>query len=136
MEINLATAWEAISDEIPDADALLCGETRRSWREYDDRAARVASVLEAAEIPIAANVGFALYNGTDYSAIQFACFKRRATPFNVNFHYTAKELHSLLEGADAQALFFDYSLVDSIAEIRDSLPKLRLLIQLGGDSTP
>ncbi|MBC8188047.1 MAG: AMP-binding protein [Proteobacteria bacterium] len=136
MKINLATAWEAISDEIPDADALLCGETRRSWREYDDRAARVASVLAAAEIPIAANVGLALYNGTDYCEIQFACFKRRATPFNVNFRYTAKELHSLLEGADAQALFFDYSLVDSIAEIRDSLPKLRLLIQVGGDSTP
>jgi acyl-CoA synthetase (AMP-forming)/AMP-acid ligase II len=136
MEINLATAWEAISDEIPESDALLSGETRRSWREYEDRSARLASALAAAELPVAANVGLALYNGTAYSEVQFACFKERVTPFNVNFRYTAKELLALLEGADAQALFFDYSLADAIDEIRGSLPKLRLLIQVGGDSTP
>lgn len=63
MDLNLATAWEAISDEIPDADAdaLLCGEIRRSWREYEDRAARLASALTA--LPNSANVGLALYNG-------------------------------------------------------------------------
>ena len=31
MELNFATAWEAISDEIPDSDALLSGATRRSY---------------------------------------------------------------------------------------------------------
>ena len=136
MEINFATAWEAISDEIPDADALLCGEIRRSWREYEQRAARIASLLEAAGLPLAANVGLALYNGPEYSEAQFACFKQRATPFNVNFRYTAKELHSLLEGADCQALFFDASLADAVGEIRSSLPLLRLLIQIGGGPAP
>ncbi len=136
MEINLATAWEAISDEIPESDALLCGDTRRSWREYEDRAARLAGALAAAGLPDAANIGLALYNGSAYSEVQFACFKQRLTPFNVNFRYTAKELLSLLEGADAQALFFDSSLAEAIDEIRGSLPQLRLLIQVGGDTTP
>jgi acyl-CoA synthetase (AMP-forming)/AMP-acid ligase II len=136
MELNFATAWEAISDEIPDADALICGDTRRSWREFDDRAARLASALAASGLPLAANIGLALYNGVEYSEVQFACFKERLTPFNVNFRYTAKELHSLLEGADAQALFFDASLSEAIDEIRGELPKLRRFIQLGGDSTP
>jgi acyl-CoA synthetase (AMP-forming)/AMP-acid ligase II len=136
MELNFATAWEAISDEIPDADALICGDTRRSWREFDDRAARLASALAASGLPLAANIGLALYNGVEYSEVQFACFKERLTPFNVNFRYTAKELHSLLEGADAQALFFDASLSEAIDEIRGELPKLRRFVQLGGDSTP
>jgi acyl-CoA synthetase (AMP-forming)/AMP-acid ligase II len=136
MELNFATAWEAISDEIPDADALLCGDTRRSWRQYDDHAARIASALAASNLPLGANVGLALYNGVEYSEVQFACFKQRVTPFNVNFRYTAKELHALLDGADAQALFFDHSLVEAIDEIRAELPKLGLLVQVGGDSTP
>jgi len=136
MELDFATAWEAISDEIPDADALICGDTRRSWREYEDRAARIAGVLGASDLPIGANVGLALYNGVEYSEVQFACFKSRLTPFNVNFRYTAKELHSLLEGADAEALFFDASLAEAVDEIRGNLPKLRLLVQVGGDSTP
>jgi acyl-CoA synthetase (AMP-forming)/AMP-acid ligase II len=136
MELNLATAWEAISDEIPDSDALICGDGCRSWREYEDRAARLATALAASDLPLGANVGLALYNGMEYSEVQFGCFKQRVTPFNVNFRYTAKEFHSLLEGADAQALFFDYTLADAIDEIRGDLPKLRLLVQVGGESTP
>ena len=77
MELNFATAWEAISDEIPDSDALLCGETRRSWRDYEQRAARLAGALASADLPIGANIGLALYNGTEYSEAQFACFKQR-----------------------------------------------------------
>jgi len=136
MDLNFATAWEAISDEIPESDALLCGDTRRSWQEFEDRAARIAAALADADLPVATNVGLALYNGPEYSEAQFACFKQRMTPFNVNFRYTAKELHSLLEGADAGALFFDSTLADAIDEIRGDLPDLRLFIQRGGETTP
>lgn len=134
MDLDFATAWEAISDEIPESDALLCGDLRRSWREYEQRAARLATGF--ADFPTGANVGLALYNGPEYSEAQFACFKQRTTPFNVNYRYTAKELHSLLEGADAQALFFDASLAPAVDEIRSRLPKLRWLVQVGGDSAP
>jgi acyl-CoA synthetase (AMP-forming)/AMP-acid ligase II len=133
MKLNLATAWEAISDEIPESDALICGDVRRSWRAYEDRAARVATALESANLPTGANVGLALYNGVEYSEIQFGSFKQRVTPFNVNFRYTSKELFSLLEGADAEALFFDASLVDAVDEIRGDLPKLRFFVQVGGE---
>lgn len=134
MELNFATAWEAISDEIPDADALLCGERRRSWRDYEDCAARLASAL--GELPVAANVGLALYNGPEYSEAQFACFKQRVTPFNVNFRYTANELRALLAGADARALFFDATLAEAVDEIRRDLPQLELFVQVGGETTP
>ncbi len=136
MELNFATAWEAISDEIPESEALICGDVRRDWREYEDRAARVASALAAADLPIGANVGLALYNGVEYSEAQFGCFKQRVTPFNVNFRYTSKELYSLLVGADAQALFFDDSLAEAIDAIRGDLPKLRLLVQIGEEPPP
>jgi fatty-acyl-CoA synthase len=131
MELDFATAWETISDTIPESDALICGERRRSWAEFEDRAARLASALAAAGLGPGANVGLCLYNGPEYSEAQFAAFKLRATPFNVNYRYTAAELHSLLEGADTQALFFDASLADSIAEIRDQLPAIRLYVQVG-----
>ncbi len=136
MDLNFATAWEAISDEIPESEALICGDVRRDWRAYEDRAARVASALAAADLPVEANIGLALYNGVEYSEVQFGCFKQRVTPFNVNFRYTAKELFSLLEGADAQALFFSDSLTEAIDAIRGDLPKLRLLVQIGGESSP
>ncbi len=136
MELDFASAWEAISDEIPESDALISGEIRRSWGAYEDRAARISAALLAADLPVGANVGLALYNGPEYSEAQFAAFKQRVTPFNVNFRYAAKELLSLLEDADAAALFFDSTLVEAIDEIRGNLPKLRLLVQVGGATIP
>ena len=45
METHFATLWENISDVIPDRKALICGNIERTWREYDDRAARLATLL-------------------------------------------------------------------------------------------
>jgi fatty-acyl-CoA synthase len=136
MGLNFATAWEAIADAIPDSDALIQGDVSRSWAIYDDRAARLASALAEANLAPGANIGLCLFNGVEYSEAQFAAFKQRVTPFNVNYRYTAAELHSLLEGADAQALFFDASLASAIDGIRGELPLVRLYVQVGADEVP
>ena len=134
MELDFATAWEAIADAIPDAEALACGEVVRSWGEYEDRSARLASALSAAGLEAGENVGVCLFNGPEYSEAQLACFKQRLTPFNVNYRYTARELLSLLADADTRALFFDASLVDVIEEIRPELPEIRAFIQVDHDT--
>lgn len=136
MQLDFATAWEAIADEIPEADALIQGDVRRSWRDYEARAARLAGALASVPLPVHANVGLALYNGPEYSETQLACFKQRLTPFNVNFRYTAPELQALLLGADCRVLFFDASLAEAVDTIRGELPLLERLVQVGGDATP
>ena len=45
MPLNLATAWEAAAELVPDADAVVCHPISRTWREFEDRAARLAAVL-------------------------------------------------------------------------------------------
>ncbi|SVD17740.1 uncharacterized protein METZ01_LOCUS370594, partial [marine metagenome] len=45
MEVQFATLWENTSDLIPDEPALICGGSTRSWKEYDDRASRLATLL-------------------------------------------------------------------------------------------
>jgi len=46
MEMHFATVWESIADAIPDHPAITHGDLTRSWREYDERAARIAGALE------------------------------------------------------------------------------------------
>ena len=53
-------------------------------------------------------------------------------PCNVNYRYLADELAYLLTNADAKALFFDVTLADRVAEVRDRCPDLQLMIQVGG----
>lgn len=47
MGLHFATVWEAVSDLIPSRKALVCGASTRSWREFDERAARIAHLLHA-----------------------------------------------------------------------------------------
>src|SRR5262245_23868348 len=103
-DVNLADVWEAIADRVPDALALAHGDLTRSWAEFDDRAARFATVLADAGIGADAKVAFFLYNGPEYVEATFGSFKVRAVPVNVNYRYTEHELAYLLENADAAAV--------------------------------
>ena len=81
------SAWERIADTIPDQPALICGNQTRTWREYDERAARFASVLEGAGLGVGAKVGIYLHNSNEYLEAQYGIFKIRGCPINVNYRY-------------------------------------------------
>ncbi len=135
MSFNFASAWEAISDELGDADALICGDRVRSWRQYDELAASVAGGLAAAGLTTGDNVGLCLYNGTEYLEAQFGVMKQRCAPFNINYRYGSGELRSLLQDADARAVFYSAALVDRFEPIRSELPDVALWVQVG-DQAP
>ena len=44
---NFAAVWDGIAAIVPERDALVCGDRRITWAEFDDRATRLAWYLEA-----------------------------------------------------------------------------------------
>jgi 3-oxocholest-4-en-26-oate---CoA ligase len=130
MEMHFATLWEAIADTIPEHTATVHGATRRTWAEYDDRAARLASAFTAAGLGPDSKIGMYLYNCNEYLETQYAGFKMRAVPVNVNYRYLDDELWYLLDNADAEALVFHASLADRVERVRGRLPKLKLLVEV------
>ena len=104
MEAHYATIWESVADAVPDAPALVQGMSRRTWAEFEARAARLAGALAAAGVGPGSKVGIFLYNSPEYLEVQFAALKLRAVPINVNYRYVADELAYLLDNADAEAL--------------------------------
>jgi len=134
--INLATAWEAIADHRGGALALHCGGVSRTWTEFEQRAGRLAGALHAAGIGAGDNVACALFNGNEYIEAEFAAFKMRAAPCNVNYRYVEAELEYLIDNSDAKAVFFDASLAERFDHVRPSLGDVRSWIQVGGDDVP
>ena len=130
MELHFASVWETISDLIPDRPALISGNTTRTWREYDDRAARIAALLDAHGIGHDAKVGIYLHNSNEYLEAQYGIFKVRGVPINVNYRYKADELVYLLDNADAEAVFYQGCYAARIWEIRNRLPKVKLYVQV------
>ncbi|MFM9036858.1 MAG: AMP-binding protein [Actinomycetota bacterium] len=122
--------FEAHADEFPDAVAISYGDRDITWSQYENSAARLASALSASGLGRESKVGMFMYNCPEYLITQFAAFKQRITPVNVNYRYLDDELHYLLENADCEAVVYHASLGDRIGRVKDRLPKLRLLIEV------
>ncbi len=135
MEMHFATVWESLADAIGDETAVVNGDVRRSWREYEERAARLASAFTEAGLEAGTRVGLLMYNGNEYLEAQFATLKQRLVPINVNYRYLDDELVYLLDNSDCQALVFHTSLAERVARVVPRLPDVRLLIAVddGGD---
>ena len=133
MEKQFATIWESIADSIGDSPAVTHGTVTRTWSEYEQRASRIASALVDAGLQPQSKVGLYLYNSNEYLEAQFATFKFRGVPVNVNYRYLDEELLYLLDNSDAEALFFHSSLGDRVARVVDRLPKLKLLVEVSDD---
>jgi fatty-acyl-CoA synthase len=134
MKWCFADLFETAADTVPGAIALINGETRRTWREYEDRAARFASALVAAGIGHDVKAGLYGYNSNEYLEAQFGMFKARSVPVNVNYRYVEHELIYLLDNADAQALVFDAQFAPRVAAIQGRLPKLTFFVEIDDGS--
>ena len=129
-DLHIASAWEAIADLVGSRTALVSGDESRSWWEFDDRAARLATKLTEQGIGADSKVGLYLHNSNEYLEAQYAVFKTRGVPVNVSYRYKADELVYLLENSDAEVVFFQACYAMRIWEIYQRVEKVKLWIQV------
>ena len=132
-DFHFASAFEIVSDIDPDRLVAICGEKTLSWRDYEQRAARLASLFAAQELS-QPKVGLYLYNCNEYLEAQFAAFKTGGTSINVNYRYQSDELLYLLDNADVEVLVYHACFASRIREIRDRLPTIKLYLQVADKS--
>ena len=82
--LTYANIFEAHADEFPDAVAIACGDVEVTWSQYDEHAARLAAAFELNGLGENSKVGMFMYNCPEYLITQYAAFKNRVTPVNVN----------------------------------------------------
>jgi fatty-acyl-CoA synthase len=130
MQIHFANVWGAIADEVGDRIALIHGDEQVTWREYDERAARLAQAFLDLGLGPDSKVALYLYNGPEYVIAQYAAFKIRGVPINVNYRYTDNELLYLLDNSDAEVLFFHTSLGDRVERVMAKADKVKAYIEV------
>lgn len=130
MNLDFASVWEMVSDLVPENDALICGEDIVSWKEYDNRASKIASALSEAGLGANSKAGLYLNNSNEYLIAQYAIFKVGGIPINVNYRYVEEELIYLLENSDAEAVFYHACYSSRIKEIAGSLPNIKAWIEV------
>jgi acyl-CoA synthetase (AMP-forming)/AMP-acid ligase II len=130
---NLADLWEAVADAVPDREALVVGAERRSYRQLEDRANRLANHLASRGVAAGGHVALYLENCPEYLEAMLAAFKLRAVPINVNHRYVAGELRYLLDDSDAVAVVTQPSLAATVTTVVAELPDVRFTLVTGAD---
>ena len=149
MPINLAALNEAIATKYPERDAIVSSRGSLSYAELNDRSRRLAHCLAGHGLGChterdglqawesgQAHVGLYLYNCPEYLEGMLGAYKARAVPFNVNYRYVDEELIYLLNNAGTRALIYHSSLANQVASVRDQVPSLTLLLQVGDPDEP
>jgi acyl-CoA synthetase (AMP-forming)/AMP-acid ligase II len=131
MQFNLADMLEGVIDAVPDRPALFAEGRRLSFREFDERANRLAHHFAAQGIGVGDHVGCHMMNGTEYLETMFALFKIRAVPVNVNFRYVEEELRYLYDDADLVAVVFDTEFADKVATVLPKVNSVKHLVAVG-----
>ena len=72
---NFATVWGHLAREVPDREALICGDRVVTWAAFDERAARLASWLFDHGARPGDTVAIALTNRPEYLETFFAALK-------------------------------------------------------------
>ena len=127
---HYADAIEALADRLGDDIVLTHDGTHRSWREFDDRAARLGQAFANAGLAPGAKIGLLLYNCSEYYETFLAALKMRMVPFNINYRYVGAELAYLLENSDCEALVYHRSLAGVVREVLPGLPQVKLAVEV------
>ena len=128
MNENLSTVYEAIADALPDERVVTQGSRRYTWRELDERAARLAGHFEAAGLGPGDAVIIFLHNSPEYVETVIGACKARVVPTSVNYRASAKELIYFLEKSSARGIVFHQSLGKTVAEAKSAYPDLKDLV--------
>jgi len=133
---NFAEVWELVAGQVPDAPAQIHGDQRVAWADFDRRADGVARKLLDDGAQEQDKVAQYLYNGPEYLESVFAAFKAGLVPINTNYRYADNELVYLWDNADAVAVVFHGTFVDTIERIRSLVPRVKTWLWVDDGSGP
>lgn len=114
---NWADLYEAIAALDPSAEAIVHGERRITWGEFDEVTARLSAVFQSWGLESGARVALYLFNVPEYIELAVGAFKARVVPINVNYRYRGDEVRHVLSDSGAEVLVFDAELSGVVAEL-------------------
>jgi fatty-acyl-CoA synthase len=122
---NFADIFEAVAVKLPDSEAVVDGERRLTWTDFDGRADAFAHELSALGLRPGETVGVYLRNCTEFLEAYYGALKVSCVPVNVNYRYGADELVYLLDNADCQAVVIGAEFAPMVAAVAERLPRVR-----------
>lgn len=137
MQGHYADLWHRIALEDPDRPAIVTvGESRLSHAEFDDAAARVATLLDELGVRRDDKVSILMHNRPEWLLTFAGSLRVGVVPVSLNFRYRAREIAALLDDSDSTALVYAASFAATVAEAVALLDRPIALLQVQDVAAP
>jgi len=130
MEFNVADLIKRIAANIPDREAVICGDQRATYKHFDEKSNQFSRYLLSVGLGKGDHIGIYAYNSIEWIEAMIACYKIGAVPININYRYVEEELHYIFQDADIKAVIYDNEFSERLNNIRERLPLLQNFIYL------
>ena len=117
MEIGAA----ANATIAPDRTAVVCGDVRYGWREWNGRINQLAHALRALGLERGDKLAVTLHNCHQFMEVAQAASKIGVVMVPLNYRLRGREIEYIVDNSDARALVCGAEFVPEIASVMDQL---------------
>ena len=118
------------SRKFPDKEALIYGDTRLTYKQFNARINRLAHALLDIGIGKGAKVAILAFNCNQFMETYFALAKIGGVAVPLNFRLHPEELKYIMENSDAEALIVGEAFIETAKGIRNGLSQVRNYISI------
>ncbi len=118
------------SRRFPNKEALIYGDTRLTYKQFNSRINRLAHAFMDIGIKKGNKVAILSYNCNQFLEAYYALSKIGAVTVPLNFRLHPEELTYIVDNSDAEALMMGEAFVETVRGMRDNLPKVKQYISI------
>jgi acyl-CoA synthetase (AMP-forming)/AMP-acid ligase II len=118
--------------ENPDKPAVVFGDRRYTYREFNERVNRLANALLREGVQKGNKIAYLLNNCSEFAEISFALSKIGALSVPLNFRLKGEEIGYILENSESSFLFFGPEFKETVAGLIPKLPRVKKEVPVGG----
>src|SRR5947209_16265815 len=115
-------------------EAIVCGDTRYTWEEFEQRTDAIARGLASLGVQQGERVAVMMLNCHRYLELYYACARMGAVIVPLNIRLARPEIVFILNDSQTKALVVDKTFASYVTG-RDTFPSVEHVIY-NGDETP
>ncbi len=127
----LPELWASHARHHPQRSAVICGEERRTWAEFNAGMNRVANLLRMHGIGQGRRTAVVMGNSAETLEVMFGIVKAGASVVPLSTLLTSAQLAGLIRDSDAEAVFVGPAQAEMIAPDPAAMPSVRLWLLCG-----
>jgi len=124
-QVFLPDLWATHARFYPNREAVVCGNVRRTWGDFDRNMGRVANRLIAADVGKGDKVAVLMGNSVDIVEIMFGIVRAGACVVPLSGLLTAEQVEGLIADSGSVAVFCSAEQRSKIDEVRGGLTSIR-----------